>query len=195
MRVVMAILLSVMASGVAFGQGDAAAREGAGSPPQEVPDEVVVSGRRVAVLRAEVQTARELAYSIFNELNSNDDFDVYCRQEGRTGTRSTQRVCRAQFENRISADAASEYMSQLFALCQPDPATGVFDTQACMFGGTGQAARSAAQGVETQLPSMRDRMTDEILRLAREDDRFAQAILDWYEANQQYDAARRRRDD
>jgi len=38
-------------------------------------------------------------------------------------------------------------------------------------------------------------MTHEIFRVARENDEFAQAILDWYEANQQYDAARKRRKD
>jgi hypothetical protein len=38
-------------------------------------------------------------------------------------------------------------------------------------------------------------MNDEILRLANEDDRFAQAILDFYEASQQYDTARGRREE
>ncbi len=38
-------------------------------------------------------------------------------------------------------------------------------------------------------------MEEEILRLANQDDRFAQAILDFYEASQQYEAARKRRDD
>jgi len=35
-------------------------------------------------------------------------------------------------------------------------------------------------------------MNEEILRLANQDDRFA--ILDFYEASQRYDAARKRRD-
>jgi hypothetical protein len=36
-------------------------------------------------------------------------------------------------------------------------------------------------------------MKDEIVRLANQNARFAQAILDWYEKTQQYEAARRRR--
>jgi hypothetical protein len=63
-----------------------------------------------------------------------------------------------------------------------------------MFSNDASAAISAAQGIEGQAPSKRDEMKDEILRLANQDERFAQAILDWYEANQQYDAARNRRD-
>src|SRR5512139_2490199 len=109
MRIVAAILVSVAAlgAGAALPQSAPGNPERAGSAPQESPDEVVVRGRRLSDLRAEVQIARERAYEIFNEINSSDDFDVYCRAEGRTGTRSTDRVCRAQFENRISAAAAT----------------------------------------------------------------------------------------
>jgi hypothetical protein len=104
-----------------------------------------VRGRRLSELSVDLQIARERAYDLFNDLNSNDDFDVYCHAEGRTGTRLTETVCRAQFENRISARAASEYL--------------------------------------------------EIFQLARENDEFAQAILDWDEANQQLEAARKRCND
>jgi hypothetical protein len=38
-------------------------------------------------------------------------------------------------------------------------------------------------------------LRDESPRRARENDEFAKAILDWYEANQQYEAARKRRAD
>jgi hypothetical protein len=173
--------------------GTAAAQtEPGASSETEPPEEVVVRGKRLTDLRFEVQVARERAYDLFNDINSNDDFDVYCREEGRTGTRSTQRVCRAQFENRVSADAAKEYVATLFALCQLN-SEGFLDTQACMFDGPGQSARSAAQGVEGALPGKHEQMTEEIFRLARENDEFAQAILDWYEANRQYEAARKRR--
>lgn len=62
-----------------------------------------------------------------------------------------------------------------------------------MFSDIGQNAANAAQALEGELPTKHRQMTDEIVRLANEDDRFAQAILDWYEKTQQYDAARKRR--
>jgi hypothetical protein len=167
------------------------------SAPAADADEVIVRGRRLTELRFEVEQAQERAYAIFNALNSDDDFDVYCREERKYHSRATQRTCRPQFENRISAEAARAYMAELSWTCQPAPdaLTGVptLNTQACMFSGPGVGAKAIAQGVEGQLPSMRDRMSDEIVRLANEDDRFAQAILDWYETTQQYDAARKRR--
>jgi hypothetical protein len=195
-RIVAATLVSIAVSGtsVALAQGQATPGERAATATQEAPDEVVVRGRRLSELRADIQIARERAYALFNELNSNDDFDVYCRKEGRSGTRSTETVCRAQFENRISSRAASEYLADLHWNCQPD-AGGFLDTQACMFSGAGDGAKGHAQAVEGQLPGKREQMTEEIFRLARENDKFAQAILDWYEASQQLEAARKRRDD
>lgn len=193
------LLLAVSGSEVAFGQAAAVSRDAAADPaPGEAADEVVVRGRRLTDLRFEVEQAQERAYAVFNELNGDDDFDVYCRDERRHHSRATVRLCRAQFENRISAEAAREYMATLSWTCQPEAdANGVatLNTQACMFSDMGQSAAAAAAAVEGQLPTMRDRMNDEIVRLANEDDRFAQAILDWYEKTQQYDEARNRRDE
>jgi hypothetical protein len=159
-------------------------------------EEVVVRGRRLTDLRFEVELAQERAYAIFNELNSDDDFDVHCRDERRHHSRATVRTCRAQFENRISAEAAREYMAALAWTCQPsaDPnGFATLNTQACMFSNNGQSAAAAARAVEGQLPTKHEQMNDEIIRLANEDDRFAQAILDWYETNQHYESARKHR--
>jgi hypothetical protein len=68
-------------------------------------------------------------------------------------------------------------------------------TQECLFSGYGQSAAHAAAAVEGQLPSRREQMNDEIVRLANQDARFAQAIIDWYERDQQYETERKRRDE
>lgn len=159
-------------------------------------EEVIVRGRRLTDLRFEVEQAQERAYVIFNQINSDDDFDVHCRDERRHHSRAKVRLCRAQFEHRISAEAAREYMASLSWTCQPEAdANGVLalNTQACMFSNRGQSAAAAAQAVESQLPTKHEQMNAEIVRLANEDDRFAQAILDWYDTTQQYEAARQRR--
>jgi len=174
--------------GPALAQTEPPARERSAAARQEQTEEVVVRGRRIGELRAEVEDARERAYELFNDINSNDEFDVYCHNESRSGTNVPQVVCRAQFENRVSAAAAREYLSGLFSACH-----GGSVTQDCMFSNAGAGGINRAQGVEGQLPGKREQMADEIFRVARENDEFAQAILDWYEANQQYDAARKRR--
>ena len=187
--------IAALCGGAALAQSEPAARERTDkAASQEKPDEVIVRGRRVGELRAAVEDARLRAYDLFNDLNNNDDFDVYCHKESRSGTNVPQVICRAQFENRISADAAREYLSGLFSACSgPEDTTGI--SQDCMFSNKGAGGIARAQGVEGQLPGKREQMTDEIFRLARENDEFAKAILDWYEASKQYDEARKRRDD
>jgi hypothetical protein len=196
MRTVVALIalaIAALCGEAALAQSEPAARQRAdAAASQEKPEEVVVRGRRVGELRAEVEDARQRAYELFNGLNNNDDFDVYCHKESRSGTNVPQVICRAQFENRISADAAGEYLSGLFSACNQEEG-GV--TQDCMFSNAGAAGINRAQGVEGQLPGKREQMTDEIFRLARENDEFAKAILDWYEASRQYDEARKRRND
>ncbi len=214
MRVATLIMLSIAVSGgeVALAQREPEPRDGAGdsiqpetpdevtqergaaTSAQETPEEVIVRGRRLTEFRFEVQQAREHAYDIFNEINSNDDFDVLCRDETRYFSHSKRRVCRARFESRISADATKEYMAALTWTC-PAGDTGFIDFQACMFNGYGQQAAERARAVEGQAPRMHDLLNDEIQRLAEADPRFAQAILDFYEASQQYEAARERRED
>jgi len=187
---ILLLLLAGLPAALAVAQTEPPARERGATASQEEPEEVVVRGRRIGELRAEVEDARERAYELFNDLNSNDEFDVYCHNESRSGTNVPQVVCRAQFENRISAAAAREYLSGLLSACH-----GGRFTQDCMFSNADAGAISRAQGMESQLPGKREQMTDEIFRVARENDEFAQAIIDWYEASQQYDAARKRRKD
>jgi hypothetical protein len=199
MRILTLVLFSIVVAGGSPAQSDPpAAQRPADSPRQDAPEEVVVRGRRLTELRFEVELAQERAYAIFNEINSDDDFDVYCREERRYHSRATRRICRAQFEQRISAEAAKEYMAALRWTCQPSADANGFvavNFQACLFSSNGQSAAAAARSVEVQLPTKHEQMNDEIVRLANQDDRFAQAILDWYETNQQYEEARKRRDE
>ena len=190
MRAAALFLLGIaMEYGVAFAQNAPASREPVAGPPrqQEAPDEVIVRGRRLGELRVEIEQARIRAYDIFNEINSDDDFDVSCHEDSRSGTRMPQRVCRARFEDRISSRAGQEYISAIKWVC-PDGLT-----QGCIFSDASSYGISAAQGAEGEAPVRRKQLTEEIMRLANENGRFAQAILDWYEANQQYDEARKRR--
>jgi hypothetical protein len=200
MRTATLIVLSFVVSGSAYAlaQGQPAVQEraagGADSPSLEAPEEVIVRGRRLTELRFNVQEARERAYNVFNEINTDDDFDVHCRYERKYHSRAKKWVCAAQFEDRITADAGAEYMRTLKWICPPSP-VGAANIQDCIFSGHGQMAANAARRVEGQAPPMRDRMDDEIVRLANENDEFAQAILDWYEADLRYDEARGRGED
>jgi hypothetical protein len=193
MRIVALIVCSavVSASGVALAQNEPAARgRSAGSPSGQADDEVVVTGKRLAELRVEVDKARERAWDIFNDINTNKDFDVVCKDETRTFSHARQRVCQPRFEWRITGAAAREYMAALSMVCPADN-NGFVNFQACMTGAYAQRGQARAQAVSGEAPGKRDQFSDEIFRIAGENDQFAQAILDFYAAQQKYDAARK----
>ena len=183
-----ALLFFAPMSGALVAQEDGRAQNRSLSAERSPPEEVVVRGRRVGRLRFEVELAKQRAYDVFNEINSNDEFDVTCNAESRSGTRLPRQVCRARFENRIAASATKEYMASLNWACEGPPEVA----QDCMFSGASSGAIAAAKGVEAQAGTKRQALTEEIVRLANENTAFAQAILDWYEASQQYENARKR---
>jgi hypothetical protein len=188
MRIVAAFLFSLAVSGANIVVAQSEPGQRTGPPvPQQNPEEVIVRGRRLGELRFEIEQARIRAYDIFNEINSDDDFDVHCQDKSRSGTRMPQQVCRARFEDRISSRAGQEYIATLRWRC-PEGLT-----QDCIFSDYSSSAISAAQGVEGEALGKRQQLTREITRLANENDEFAQAILDWYAANELYEVERQRR--
>jgi hypothetical protein len=182
--------LAVLGAGSAAAQTGPAARDGGEAPSrQDNSDEVIVHGRRLGDLRLAVESARQRAYDIFNEINGDNDFDVHCGAEKRDFSHMKRRLCRPQFENRIQAQAAKEYMHELFVACRGEISAS------CVDSGAGQRGLVRAHAVEIQIPGKRKEMNQEILRLANENTQFAQAILDYYEASQELKAATKRRDE
>ena len=65
--------------------------------PQSV-EQIEVTGEKSAIeLRAEVQQLEQNMYSLYNKLNTNDDFDVACGNVTPTGSKLPQWECSAAF--------------------------------------------------------------------------------------------------
>ena len=123
--------------------------------------------------------------SVFNEINSSDRFDIYCRNEIRTGTRIPARICRPRFQSEVATDAAREWLAALRSKC-------ITVTSTCIFGMGANEAMSRAQAVESESRYLDDRLSDEILRLANEDAEFARALMDYDSLRRAYKAARQK---
>ena len=89
---------------VAVGSASAAGRtalaqvdvDGILRPQASVPavdDEIIIRGRRGAELRLEMERAENAIFARFNEINSDDRFDIVCRLEAPIGSRIDRRVC------------------------------------------------------------------------------------------------------
>jgi hypothetical protein len=94
-----------MAAVLVAGQSFAAA---ANDTLSELNPVTVYGSRDIARLRQAVVEAEDRFYARYNELNDNDDYDVNCRMEARTGTRLERRICRAVYQEEAIRESSKE---------------------------------------------------------------------------------------
>jgi hypothetical protein len=61
--------------------------------PPPIDDQIVVFGKALAELRIRIELAEDDVYARFNEINSNDLFDVHCYERASAGSRIEDRTC------------------------------------------------------------------------------------------------------
>ena len=61
--------------------------------PPPIDDQIVVLGKALADLRFRIELAENDVYARFNEINSNDLFDVHCYERAAAGSRVENRKC------------------------------------------------------------------------------------------------------
>jgi len=110
--------LTVASCTICLGIGAAFAQETGNDT--EVPastiqadEEILVVGQSLAELRRQLILAQDAVFAKFNEINSDDDFDIICRDEAPTGTRIRKRVCLPNFWRDAQAEVGSEQVREL----------------------------------------------------------------------------------
>jgi len=91
-----------------------AASAPAATESTELP-EVQVMGKRLSQMRQDIIKTEDKFFALFNELNKDDDYDVHCGNEARTGTRLKQRVCRVHYYEKAQADEARAMLTGDYA--------------------------------------------------------------------------------
>jgi len=77
--------------------------------PAETIEEIVVYGDKSLVqLRIEMYKAEDAFFDLFNSLNSDDEFDIRCRKDARTGSHIKNRVCEANYYRDLVGEATRE---------------------------------------------------------------------------------------
>ena len=65
-------------------------------------EEIIVYGyESLGQLRVDMYKAEVKVFDLFNAFNSDNEFDIHCRQESRTGTRIKKRVCKPNYIDEI----------------------------------------------------------------------------------------------
>jgi glycosyltransferase A (GT-A) superfamily protein (DUF2064 family) len=81
----------------------------AASPEQAADlDEVVVNGAQLDQVKKELLEAEDRFFRRYNELNTDNEFDIQCQKEARVGTRLKKRYCRANFEEKALVEEGQE---------------------------------------------------------------------------------------
>jgi hypothetical protein len=181
------ISYALLCSGPLWAQATNLERDGSLSDiSRQEPEELIVRGRRLEDFRFAVEAARVRVYDLFNDLNSDDAFDVHCQEESSSGTRMRQHVCRPQFKDDIANAAATAWAQGIKESCPPH-----WPTQVCIFSDYASLARSRAQAEEAKAGPMQKRFEQEMARVVSESPELQRAMLDYEAAERGYDEARR----
>jgi len=144
------ISLCCTATAGAAATGDKSSTSGP-SPPA---DEMIVRGRAIAQFRLRIRLAEDAVFARFNEINSDDRFDVHCYMRASTGSRIEQRLCMSNSWREQDANYAQAWIGQLR-----------------------QEYGSNPQQFLAQQQIMQHRLVDEMRRLTVEDPALHEAMV------------------
>jgi len=142
------------------------------STPKE---EIVVLGKRLEELRIQIELAEDDVYARFNEINSNDLFDVHCYERAAAGSRIEKRTCLSNAWRQMDAAFADATVRDL-----QSSSAGV----ASGMDAAGSPSLAASAGYSHIPQKYRAKqlrteglVVDEMRRLAREDPQLRAAML------------------
>lgn len=132
---------------------------------EEAIEEIVVRGQKSLVhLRFEAYKAEDNFYSLFNQLNDDDDFDVRCYMEAPTGSRIRKRICRTKFEE----DVAAQQGRELLLLGDPVAIEGV-------------------------IARKKELLLEKMAKMAAENEKLREALVEYYDSKYIFETERDRR--
>jgi len=87
------------------------------------PDEVVVVGQSLSDLRQRVEAAEVAVFDRFNDINSDDRFDIHCRYRTRYFSHTLERVCESNSWREQDENYAESLLQTVRGEYAPPPGT------------------------------------------------------------------------
>lgn len=100
----------------------------AGAADEEI---VVVGQATLRSLREQLIRAEDHVHELFNALNDDDEYDIHCHMETRTGTNISQRVCKPNYVDNATSVEGQSYLAAIrgeFGSTRP-PASAVINVK------------------------------------------------------------------
>ena len=130
-------------------------------PQPATAEEIIVRGRSYDELRAQIRIRQDAVFARFNDINSDDAFDIHCTMDPAFGSRILERRCRSNSWREHEASFAQAWMRKM------DGFTGA-DTE----------------GYRAEQLRMQGLLKEEMRRLAYEDPELGAAVLQLGQAMQ-----------
>lgn len=96
-------LISILAAGPFMAQ-DKASESGENVQAEPIDEITVIGEKTLLNLKYAAQQAEDDFFTLFNELNEDDEFDVYCDNESNTYSRIKRRTCWSPFERDVDQE-------------------------------------------------------------------------------------------
>ena len=145
---------------------------------QEQPEEVVVVGQRQIIqLRLQMLDAEKLAYDTFNQFNDERRFNISCSTQvsANSHIQSDEQMCQPEFELQAMRAAGQDYLNSYRNFLDPTSADK---------GDSSQSVPAAAL-IASQQVDYRRKMRE----VAEEHPEFLEALIEYTEVRQRYEAA------
>lgn len=84
-------------------------------------DEIIVRGRGYGEFRLEVERAENVVFARFNDINSDDRFDIHCRAEPKVGSKLYERVCSSNSWREQDANFGYDFVRELLGETGANP--------------------------------------------------------------------------
>lgn len=79
---------------------------------ERLPEEITVTGQKLfSTLNRQIREAEVAMYGLFNELNTDDLYDIHCRWDAPLGTRIRAHSCSPQFLSRANEENAEGFLA------------------------------------------------------------------------------------
>jgi hypothetical protein len=132
---------------------------GAASPDSTtVDEEIIVRGFSYGELRAQIRLAQEAVYARFNDINSDDAFDIICKDETRVASHIKQQSCVSNSWREQNANMARATVAQM---------RGEYDVSPTMYRGLQLLMQKRLANEMRRLAVVDPELKDAVLRLGR----------------------------
>jgi hypothetical protein len=177
------ILISILLafSPAAFSQS-AGTDETAPGAPATMEEIIVYGDKSLSQLRRELHKASEAFFDVYNDLNSNDDFDILCDYQTKLGQRRREHICTPKFSLKAEARESTAWLLSGIQLQRSTGPDAGFNT------GMGFRTPTARRVVEKE-----KLMFQEMSELLAQRPELREALVEVARAKNGYESERQRR--